>query len=203
MKTINIAAIAISVLMLIPLGFGLISSIINIVPTVNTELTDKQMREICSRLKFEIKPDENVYVEYWPTVLQATTRLEVNIENVTSEADFLTRFHGLAKEMEPYQSYDRETYYSAYNVEIFQLDRIPKDYWCGLYFADEDGSVRAKFYISGFVPDLKNIYSFSHKPFRPLLNNLMFIIPLIIEAALIIFFVVQASIFLHKRKSVN
>jgi len=50
MKTINIVAIAISVLMLIPLGFGLISSILNTVPTVNTELTDTQIRETTTAL---------------------------------------------------------------------------------------------------------------------------------------------------------
>ena len=192
--------IVIAVLMLIPLGFGFINSILYIEPTVNRDLSSNQISEICTRLKFEVKADESIYVEYQPTVFQSTTYLNVTIANVESEVDFLSRFHGVARAIEPYQGYDREIYFSAYNVEVFQLDRIPKDYSCTLYFADEGESLRAMFHISGYIPELKKVYSFSNAPFRPLLVNPMFMLPFIIEVVLIILLIVQVPIwFLHKR----
>jgi len=192
--------IIIAILMLIPLGFGFINSILYIEPTVNKDLSGNQISEICTKLKFEIKPDESIFIEYWPTVLQATTYLKVTIANVESEENFLSRFYGVVGAIEPYQGYDREAYFSAYNVEVFQLDRIPKDYSCTLYFADEGESLRAMFHISGYIPELKKIYNFSKTPYRPLFVNSMFMIPFIIEVVLIILLVVQVPIwFLHKR----
>lgn len=93
----------------------------------------------------------------------------MKINNIKSEQDFLSRFHGVVKEKE-----NNETGSSRiikYKIEIFNLINIPKDYFCQLSFTEENGKLSCEFYISGYIPELNNIYQFLDDPLQPFLDS--------------------------------
>lgn len=199
MNKFNKAAAYLGLFMIFPLLFGYINSGWDIHPCVKTEFSDDQLKEISTKFKFETASDENISVEYFPGVMQASTYLKVRVENVGSEAGFLSRFQGIAVKRDYYAYYDSEAV-SVYEAEIFSLEVKPKDYCCQISFHDQDGQLNAELYISGYIPELKNIYDFSHDYFHAFFTNRMFMIPLIIECVIIIFLAGQIPVWLIRKR---
>jgi hypothetical protein len=204
-------AVVIAILMIGPLFFGFIGSFLlsDLEPAFKDNLSESQIKEISSSLKLELKGDEHIYIEYRPTVLQATVFLKVYIENIESEESFLSRFKGTTRRGSNFVSYgdlNGSVSVSKYDIEIFELERRPKDYMCGLLFFYnwESESTTALFSISGYIPELRDIYSYFGYSYniKPLLRNRMFMIPLCIEFVLITFLILSAcSRFIRKRRS--
>jgi len=131
--------------------------------TIKTKFSNEQINEICARLKFVLAPEETISVDFFPGFLQATTYIKVHIENIKSEADFLSRFRGNSVKRVP-NSYNNYEAFSVYDAEIFQLEEKPKDYTCRLYFFNnESGKTGVIFLIVGYIPELINIYKFLNK----------------------------------------
>jgi hypothetical protein len=192
-KTNNKIVSLLAVFMIIPILFGYLMSDWFIRPTTKRNLSNEQIREISEKLKFELLPDETVYVKYFPGFLQGTIFLHVFVENIKSENDFLSRFGG------NYKAIANPGYYEmtcakldgAYEADIFELKTQPKDYSCELLFYTESGKANAVFLIVGYIPELLDIYLFSNNPYQRYYSNPYFIVPLIIELALIICLVTQ------------
>ena len=191
-KEKNIASIGL--LMICPLLFGFVNTIwfFDLTPIVKKDLSDSQIEEICVLLKFELVNDEHIYLEYNQGALQAVPLLNVYIENVKSEEDFLARFDGITKSggNSTYNAYINGTSsIRNYDIDIFKLERRPKDYMCGLafFYEFEDDCYTVMFYISGYISDLDPIYDyfFYYDNIKPFLRNWMFMIPLCIELTLI------------------
>ena len=190
MKKANRVMSVLALLMIVPIVFGAINSawFVSTEPIIKKDLSDSQIKEICSRLKFEPLPEEIIYIAYSPSAMQATESLSVYVENIKSEADFFSRFKGVAKAGSANIGYT-----GKYDIEIFKLARTPKDCMCGLSFFDEGESLSAIFAISGYVPELEKIYScfFYYQNIQPFLKNWTFMVPLAIELILILFLVGQ------------
>jgi len=198
----------IALLMIAPLSFGFANTVwvIDSTPIVKADLSDSQVREISSILKFKPVNHERVYIKYCPGALQAAPSLYVFIENIITEEDFLSRFSGVIEEASNYIDYgylNGSIPLSNYDIEVFQLERIPKDYMCGLSFFDKGESLTAMFTLSGSIPELKPIYRyfFYYDSIKPLLHNWIFIIPFSIELILVIFLVGSICIrFIRNRR---
>ena len=196
-------------LMIAPLSFGFVITalFIDTNPIVKADLSEKQVKEICSILKFEPVNYERIYLKYSPGALQAPRSLYVYVENIITETDFLSRFNGIVKEGSSYIDYgylNSSIPLSKYDIEIFQLERIPKDYMCGLSFFDDGESLTAMFTLCGGISELKPIYRyfFYYDNIKPLLHNWVFIIPFSIELILVIFLVRSICIrFIKNRRN--
>lgn len=187
---INKMVICLILLMIFPIIFSSINSGWFTAPSVKKNFSDTQINEICAKLKFELAHGETIHIEYFPGVLQASTYLKVFIENVKSESDFISRFHGTAVKTES----------DIYETDIFHLEQEPKDYHCYLRFSGENETLQAEISISGYIPDLEKIYRFSIDYFQPFLANRVFITLFIIEFFLIIYLLGQILIrFLRKQ----
>jgi len=177
--------------MFFPLLFSFMSAGWNVEATVKSNLTDSQRGEICERLKFEPSPDETITTRYFPGFLQAATTLSVYIENIKSEEDFLSRFHGRIINDGGISDYDDTAGSNVYHIEIFAFDTRPKDYACELIFYEEDGKNTARFYIGGYIPELKNIYEFLHDPLQPYRSSWMFVSCAVVEVSLAAYLIAQ------------
>jgi len=160
-------AVVIAILMIGPLFFGFIGSFLlsDLEPAFKDNLSESQIKEICSSLKFELKNGEDIYIEYSPAVWQSATSLYVYIENIESEESFLSRFKGTTRRGSNFVSYGNlngSEPISKYDIEIFELEQLPKDYMCGLLFFYnwESESTTALFSISGYIPELRVIYNY-------------------------------------------
>ena len=145
-------------------------------PTERSRFTDVQRDEICQALKFELAPGEKLKTRYWPGFLQATIHLTVTVCGITSEEEFVKRFHGEWIEVQ-----DRDE-----NIDLFHLTGYIKDYECILIIDD----AQAKFYIGGYIPQLNNIYKFLYEPWQPYLANPYLLGGIALELGLIITLIV-------------
>ena len=169
MKKANKVAFRIFLMMLIPLYIFTMSSAFYAPFTKHENLADYQIKQITSKLEFELLPHESLYVVFFPGMMQASKALFVHIENIESETSFRSRLQS--------------------DLEIFQFEgRPPKDFRYELLFCDEGENLKATFEIVGHIPELSTIYDFFHKP-RHLLDSLAMRIVLVIQFALIIFLV--------------
>lgn len=183
--------ITLAIIMIIPLGFWYINSIWFVEPVVKKNFSEAQIAEICKQFKFEILPHETITAEYFPGVMQATTFINITINNINSEPDFLARFSGKATLCEDNDSSNTK---SNYEDNIFELDHLPKDYGYDLGFIENSGNLSAKIHVSGYIPQLEKIYKFCYNPLQPFLSNWIFMICLGVELMLIIIIVVHAFI---------
>jgi hypothetical protein len=132
--------------------------------------------------------------------MQATTFINITIDNINSETDFLSRFSGKVTQHNDIYNSDIK---SNYNVSIFELDNLPKDYSCNLSFIENAGNLSAKIHVSGYIPQLKKVYKFCDNPFQPLLGNWIFMICLGVELILIISIIVHAFISSVRERTFN
>ena len=167
------------------------------IPSITKNFTDAQIQEISEKLKFVLAPDESVSTEFWPGFLQASTELIVNVENIKSKDDFLSRYTGVSDETGTY-GYESKS-------KMFRFEKWPKDYSFRLHFLNKDDSVIAEFFISGYVPDLDNIYEFSYDAnqvrLRAFLSNWVLMILLAIEIVLVVFWIRRKTIWYLRKKS--
>ena len=192
---------ALAIFMIFPLGFWYINSVWFVEPVVKRNFSEAEITEICEQFKFKILPDETITAEYFPGVMQATTFINITIDNINSESDFLSRFSG--KVTQQNDIYNSEIK-SNYKVSIFKLDHLPKDYSCNLSFTENSGNISAKFQVIGYIPQLEKVYKFCDDPFQHLLSNWIFMICLGVELILIISIIVHAFIcFVRKRTHSN
>ena len=192
--------ITLAVLMIFPLGFWYINSVCFVKPVVKRNFSEAQITEICKQFKFIILPDEIITAEYFPGVMQATTFINITIDNINSESDFLSRFSG--KVTQP-NDINNSNIKSNYNISIFKLDHLPKDYSCSLKFIENSGNISAKINVNGYIPQLKKVYQFCDNPFQPLLSNKIFMILLGVELILIISIIVHAFICCVRKRIFN
>jgi len=192
--------IALAIFMIFPLGFWYINSVLFIVPVVKSNFSEAQITEICEQFKFGILPGETITAEYFPGVMQAATFINITINNINSESDFLSRFSGKATK-------DNSIHYSDvksnYDVSIFELERLPKDYSCNLSFFESSGNLSSKIHVSGYISQLEKIYEFCDNPFQPLFNNRIFMVCLGIEIILIISIIVHTTISFVQKHTLN
>lgn len=195
-KIINRIVIIAACIVIFPLIFFFVNSGWYAEPIEKTKLTTSQVAEICENLKFDLTPEETMVTRYWPGFLQDTISLTVIVNHIKSEEDFLTHFHGTVKG----KVKDTTDSSSVYTIELFDLDRIPKDYTCQLSFANNGDNLFCKFFISGYISELDNIYQFLDNPFQPYLKNGYFMKCVYMESVLIMFLIVQKIVgFIKKR----
>jgi len=203
MNKLNKIIVILSVLMIPVIFFGYVNTSWFLTkPYVKVKFTGKQIAEIQEKLKFELATGEKIRTEYYPGFMQAATRLVVFVENIESEEDFLSKFKGNAicqGEEEWYRGhyYDSLSEFygfeviSEYRIEVFLFENEPKDFSTALMIFIEDGVLKARFNIVGYIEDLSKIYSFTYNRAFPVLINPLFMIPLIIEIVLLSFLFIQ------------
>jgi len=158
-----------------------------------TSFTQSQINQICETFKFELAQGESIYTEFFPGFGQARTTLRVFIEDIKSEEEFLSRFHGTVK------SYDE--YGNEYRLDLFPRENPHWEYREILSFHEIGGSLTAVFYVNFYIEELAHIYKFVYNPYSlALLARYIhpyFIIPLIIEILLVIYLILK---FIKRRK---
>ena len=190
MRKANKVIFHIFLLMFIPFFILPARSVFSAEFTIHENLTDYQIRQITSKLEFELMPNERLYVEFFHGFMQATRVLKVHIENVESEMRFRSRFQD--------HSLDG---INISDLEIFQFEgRRPRDFSAVLLFSDESESLKATFSIVGHIPKLQEVYDFLVEPYE-LLNDPAIRIVLIIQFTLITFLVGQVPIWMIRRLS--
>jgi len=183
MRKVNKIIFHISLLMFIPFFILPTRSVFSGEFTIHENLSEYQIRQITSKLEFELMPNESLYVEFFHGFMQATRVLKVHIENVESEMSFRSRFQA----------------HSISDLGIFQFEgKRPRDFSAVLIFSDESERLKATFRIVGHVPKLQEIYDFLVEPYQ-LLNDPAIKIVLIIQFTLIIFLVGQIPIWTIRR----
>ncbi|MCL1919074.1 MAG: hypothetical protein FWG14_12350 [Peptococcaceae bacterium] len=189
LKVLDIVIICCSVIMILPTALAYLATRWFVIPETKTDFTDVQIAEICAKFKFDPAPDEAVSAVINANgLLQGTEYVQILIDNVTSEEDLLSRFQGEYKKTEKYMGgAPMKNPVSAYELEIFQLDKKPKDYHCQLYFGREGGKTRALFWVIGYIPELDDIYDFSQDNAQSIVPAGVFWVPLGIEIFLIVF----------------
>ena len=204
MKKLNKIITIISVLMIFPLFFWYFNSVWFISPIKKNNLSKKQIDEICDKLKFDLDQNETLSIEYFPGVMQATTFLTVNINNIKSEDNFLSHFKGNIKNKVDISNLSEDkSIISKYDVGIFVLDHIPKDYSCSLSIIEKDKNLTAKIHISGYISQLENIYKVLNDPLQPLFDNFYFMTFAIVEIFLIIYLIFQGVFSIIRRRKKN
>ena len=163
----------------------------NIEPATIDDLTEKQLAEISSRFKFELEGSETVSITIRPPVFLVAPYVAVDIGNVKSEAEFLSRFHGVvlnsySDERPP----DADSYFGIRDVEIFQFDKKPGGYFSQLSFNERNGKVNAALLIIGNVPELGDVYKMAPFDYREiLLSSKLQWIPPLVAATLLLFLI--------------
>jgi hypothetical protein len=158
---------------------------------------ERHIEEIASAFQLELAANETLYVAgYHRGALQARMSLRVVIENVESVESFISRFNGGLEEIpidsEYYTLWLPSGTFRAYDLDIFCLESTHRDFHSQLSLFYDGDKINAEFLASGGTPpELRNVANILVGYLPSIWLYPFFLVPLVMQAALIIFIVVR------------
>ncbi|MCL2047574.1 MAG: hypothetical protein FWG87_02495 [Defluviitaleaceae bacterium] len=195
----DIIAIILAVLMIIPVLIGLgIADIHSASVTIEVREFKKEQhaKAIASAFQFELAPNETLSVErFFRGFLQARMELDIVVEGIESKEDFLSRFYSELVEIRAYTSPEMKDGKPLLTTNGYQIPAFypaHREFRHGFGLSEDEDGITAKFFTRGGTPPplgeavhvlVKYLPSRYLHPF--------FLVPLAIQASLILFVVVR------------